>query len=314
MSWNQEAMPRITAMALLLFGAGFVSTMNAAPDDVEPPKEVAQENVHVFQMDEANFDANVFQPSGDPKQARTQIETKLKLQLEELNRVCGLSDPQKQKLKLAASSDIKRFFDEVGVIRKKVKAGKIDQNEWNNIWQEIQPLRVKQSTGLFGDTSFYAKSVRKTLTAEQFAKYEAIVNERRRFRYRASIEVILTNMETAIPLRHSQHDAIVKLLLEETQPPPTFGQYDQYLIMYQLGKLAESKIKPLLDEQQWGQLKVQINQNQGMEQFLIQNGLIPKEDGKVKVLKAKVRVIGVQLPAAADAAIPDNRVPEPQAP
>lgn len=280
----------------------------AAPDDIEEKKPQEAVNVHFFQMDEANFDANVFQPSGNAKQARTQIETKFKLQLDELNRACQLTEAQQQKLRLAASSDVKRFFDEVAEIRKKVNAGKLDQNAWNNIWQEIQPLRNKQATGLFGETSFFAKTIRKTLTEEQIAKYDAVNNERRRFRYRAAIEVALTSMESSVPLNHSQHDSIVKLLMDETQPPAAFGQYDQYVVMYQLERLPQTKLKPLLDEQQWKQLQLHLNQNRGMEQFLIQNGILPKENGEVKILKAKVRRLVMQAAPAtpADAGEPAN--------
>ena len=305
--WSLLSKTCSIAIVFLIVGASFAC---AAPDDVEAVKQDEQQiNVQFFQMDENNFDANVFQPSGNAKAARTQIETKLKLQLDELQRVCGITEAQKQKLTLAASSDIKRFFDDVDRIRKKVKAGKIDQNAWNNIWQEIQPLRNKQTVGLFGDTSFFAKTVRKTLSEEQIQKYDVVVNERRKFRYRATLEVVVTNLASTVPLRHSQHEAIVKLLLDETQPPPTFGQYDQYLVMYQLGKLAEPKLKPLLEEHQWKLLQGQIQQFKGMEPFLIQNGLIPKEDEE---LKARVTV-KKRLPALdqqADADEPENRTRE----
>ena len=250
-----------------------------AVDDIVPAKQGVAVEDQMFQMDEANFDANVFQPSGNADQARIQMETKLKLQLSELNRVCELSDAQSHKLKLAASVDIKRFFGSVAVIRKKVKAGKINQQEWQEIWQEIQPLRTRQQAGLFGDSSFFAKSIRKTLNPEQLVKYEVLVNERRRFRYRASIAVAIVNLQNTVPLRRAQQQAIIKMLLEETQPPPVFGQYDQYLVMYQMARLPEEKFKPLFDEEQWKQLQVQFNQYRGMDQFLIQNGLIPKENG-----------------------------------
>ena len=297
----------LTAIVIQLLGSSFAC---AAPDDVEAVKQDEQQvNVQFFQMDEANFDANVFQPSGNAKAARTQIETKLKLQLDELHRVCGITEAQKQKLTLAASSDVKRFFDEVDRIRKKVKAGNIDQNAWNNIWQEIQPLRNKQAAGLFGDSSFYAKTVRKTLNEEQIQKYDAVVNERRKFRYRASLEVAVTNLESAVPLKHSQHEAIVKLLMEETQPPPTFGQYDQYLVMHQLGKIAEPKLKPLLDEHQWKLMEGQIQQYKGMEQFLIQNGMIPKEDDEPQA-RVTVKKMVPALEQQADAEEPENQTRE----
>jgi hypothetical protein len=281
-------------------------SVHAAPDDIEPPKQEDQADGQKFQMDEASFDANVFQPSGNAKQARKQIETKLKLQLDELNRVCGLNDAQTHKLKLAGSSDIKRFFDEVSEVRKKVTLGMLNQNQWNQIWQDIQPIRTRQTKGLFGETSFYSKAVRKTLTDDQMARYDIVVNERRRFRYRASIEVAMTNLESAAPLRHSQHEAIVKLLLDETQPPPTFGEYDNYLIMHQLAKLSETRLKPLLDEPQWKQMEAQFNQARGMEQFLIQNGLLPKKEVDDILIMADVEQPAVQSEPAADAEIPEN--------
>ena len=79
--------------------------------------------------------------------------------------------------------------------------------------------------------------------------------------------------------------------------------------MYQLGKLAEPKLKPLLEEHQWKLLQGQIQQFKGMEPFLIQNGLIPKEDEE---LKARVTV-KKRLPALdqqADADEPENRTRE----
>jgi hypothetical protein len=80
-------------------------------------------------------------------------------------------------------------------------------------------------------------------------------------------------------LRAAQHEAIVQLILENTQPPPAFGKYDIYVVMYHLSQLPESKLKPLLEEQQWQQMQAKINQYQAMIHFLIiQNGLIPKDD------------------------------------
>ena len=249
----------------------------SAPDDVEDLQQV-QPPMAQFQMDEQNFDANVFQPSGNAKAARIQIEANLDVKLNEIDRICGLSDAQRNKLKLSASSDIKRFFDEVAVVRKKVKAGMIDQNAWNNIWQEIQPLRTRQSAGLFGESSFFTKSVRKALSKEQVAAYNLVMNERRKFRYRASIEVVLVNVESEVSLRRSQHEALVTLLLEKTRPPKAFGQYDQYFVMNQLGKIPEETVHQLLEEQQWRKLKEQIDQVRGMEQMLIQNGITESEE------------------------------------
>ena len=82
------------------------------------------------------------------------------------------------------------------------------------------------------------------------------------------------------------HEALVKLILEETPTPIAFGQYDQYLVLHHLSKLGEAKVKPLLDDRQWAQIKVSFDQARGMEQFLIQQGLLPKNVGEAELMKA----------------------------
>ena len=284
----------------------------SAPDDVEAVAIQNPPNGR-FVMDDNNLENQVFQPHGNAKQARAGLEKRLKLQIDELHRICELTDSQKQKLRLAASNDIRRFFNEFEALRKKYKSGKQDQQAWQNIWQEIQPLQTKMSSGLFGDNSFFAKSTRSVMTAEQLAKYEIAVRERRRLRYRASVEVVMETLENSVPLRDEQHDAIVKLLIEETKPPLAFGQHDQMVVAYNLAKIPEEKLKPVLDERQWRLMQVQINQGRGWEHWLIQQGLIAKDEAEIKKLKSRVKRQAVRRDVAdspADATEPANKKEE----
>jgi hypothetical protein len=301
-------------MTLMLFLAPVVSV--AAPDDVAAIAEPNPANVQQFNNFEQafnNIEGNVFQQHGTAKQARTSIETRLKLQIDELHRICELNDAQRQKLKLAGSNDVRRFFDEFEALKKKYKGGKKDQEAWNNFWQDIQPLQAKMTTGLFGAESFFAKSVRLVLNADQVAKYDEVTSERRQFHYRASIETVLDTVENTVPLRDDQHDAIVKLLIEETKPPISFGQYDHQAVMCNLSRVPEAKLKPVLDARQWKLMQAQIDQNRGMEQWLRQQGVLPKEEPEVKKLKARVRRQVKQsdaTTAGADAAHPENKKQE----
>ena len=275
-----------------------------APDDVEAPKVPQQANRNFF-MDEANFEANLFNPHGNAKQARQRIESKLKLQLDEMHRCCNLSDAQRQKLMRAATTDVKRYFDEVDAVRKKYREGKQDQEAWQNIWQEIHPLQTKLAGGLFGSESFFAKTVRNTLTEDQFAKYDMLVGERRRFRYRSSVEVVMTTIENSVPLRHEQHDAIVNLLVEETQPPAAFGQYDQHVVCYYIARIPEEKLKSLLDARQWDQLQNHVKKFRGMDQFLAQQGILPKHIVEAQQRRTRIRKVSpTGIPA--DAGQPEN--------
>ncbi len=250
----------------------------AAPDDGEPPPVAAQAN-NDFNMDESNFDQWVFQGSGDAATGRARIASQLKLKVDELVRVCQLTDEQKKKLSLAARGDMKRFFDDVEAVRKKFLAVRKDQNAFQTIWQEIQPLQQKLSAGLFGEASLFGKSLRKTLTDDQQAQYRVVVEERRRFRYRATIDASLITLGNTVTLRAEQHDALLKLLVEETQPPHIFGRYDNYLVLYRLAKLPAKQIKPLFDDRQWKLMQPQFQQGLGLEAHLAQTGVIdaPKQ-------------------------------------
>ena len=76
--------------------------------------------------------------------------------------------------------------------------------------------------------------------------------------------------------RDEQRRKLVELIMSETQTPTRFGQYDYYLVMYQAGQIAETKLKPLFEDRQWALLNRQLNQNEvGMEQFLRIQGLLP---------------------------------------
>jgi hypothetical protein len=246
----------------------------AAPDDVvaAPAAEAAVEE-RVF-IDEANFDQWIFQGRGDANTARERIESALQLQIEEVHRVCILTEAQKKKLTLAGKGDAKQFFAEVEVAREKFRAVQNDPNAFNGIWQDIQPLQQKLSHGLYGEKSFFAKTLRRTLTAEQTDKHQANLDERRQYRYRVLVEVGVTSLENSVPLRHEQHRALVKLVLEKTQPPQAFGRYDNYVIMHQLSTLPENEVKAVLSDRQWEMLERQMGQFRGMLPVLRQNGIL----------------------------------------
>src|SRR5437899_2254819 len=124
----------------------------------------------------------------------------------------------------------------------------------------------------------------------QEAKYQIVQEERRRFRYQAAIEVALHTLGNTVALRHDQHEAVLKLVAEETQPLHVFGQYDHYAIMFKMSELPAAKLKSLLDERQWKLLQQQMNQSRGMESTLIEQGIIDAPKGGI--LKSMRSFIG----------------------
>jgi hypothetical protein len=260
---------RLLSVALVIGMFGFGA---AAVGQEEGEDEAAMIVAQPAFADE-NFDQWVFQNQGNAQNGRRRIEQMLTLQTEEIDRSCGLSDAQKKKLQLAGRGDIKRFFDRVEDARKIFQAVKNDQNKFQEIWQHIQPLQTELSAGLFGESSIFRKTIRKTLTADQAARYEKIEHDRTAARYRAKIELAVAMLDNGLPLNDEQRRKLVALLVEQTKPPKRFGQYDYYVVMIQMAKLPEGNVKPLFDTVQWKALQQQLNNMRGMEQWLKQNGV-----------------------------------------
>jgi hypothetical protein len=237
----------------------------------QPPGRIVMGPVVMRQVD---FDRWV---SGG--KTRDQIEHNLELQLalqvESVAGTCGLSDVQRRKLELAGQGDVKRFSRRVDQLKEKFCQVGQDQQKVNEIVREASPLQLKMQTGVFGDSSLYRKILKQTLDQGQSVRYEQQERQRRKFRYEAKIELVMSNLETTIPLRAEQRQRMVKLLLDETEPPKDFGNYDYYIVLYQARKLGEAKLKPIFDDAQWQTLKRTLDQSQQIERQLKLNGLLP---------------------------------------
>lgn len=285
------------------FGSGRTCWSQAVDVEVEEEADVAvQPNQAVFMMTDDQFDQWVFGGPRNSRAGRNKLDSLLTLQIDDVARMCALSEDQKKKLQLAGRGDIKRFFDLVEEKRQKFQKVKQDQNKVGEIYQELVPLQVALNSGLFGDGSIYAKTIRKVLSDEDDARYQKVIEDKSRFRYRAKVELVVAQLDQSVGFRDEQRRKLVELIVSETQPPTRFGQYDYYLVMYQAGKIAEAKLKPLFEDRQWALLTRQLNQMRGMEQFLRTQGLLPP----LKVIRPPRRQAGArELPADVFAAPAD---------
>jgi hypothetical protein len=240
--------------------------------------------------------------------ARNKLDSALALRIDDVDRLCGVTEAQKKKLQLAGRGDIKRFFDRVDETKRKFQVAQ--NNQFNNIWQEIQPLQTELNSGLFGDDSFFAKTVKRTLNAEQAAKFENAVRRRSLVRYQATVVWCVAQLDRSVGLSDEQRRRLVELLVKETQPPKRFGQNDYWFMMLQASKLPESKIKPIFDDIQWRILQRQLMQGRGMEQWLKMSGVI--DDDKPARARPAVAVMPA-IPLMAPAVTIKRAVPQKKA-
>ena len=271
-------------------------------DDDEPPAGDAQAN-DPFAVAELNFHQWVFQRDGalpgvrNITEVRNRINALLKFKLLEIVHACNLTESQQQKLALAGRGSILQFFDQVEEVHKKFLAVRNDQNRLQQLFPEIMALQEQFSKGLFGEESLFAKVRRTTLTEEQQAKYQAMLNERLRSNYNGAIAKVLPTI--GIALRQEQLDSLRKLLVNETPPPLTFGQHDREVVMFGLSKLPAEKLKELLNKEQWKQLQPKLLNASSMEDQLAQLGVIEEPKPNSGVIVKSVRTI-VDGPAAGD--------------
>jgi hypothetical protein len=266
---------RILLFAGMIVTAVALDSPARGQDDPEDEPEIIVQPQPAFEMSDDNFDQWVFGGGRNAQTGRRRLESLLNLQVEDVDRTCGLTEDQKKKLTLAGRGDIRRFFVQVDEKRRKFQLVKRDQTKIGEVFQEIQPLQATLNSGLYNEQSFFSKAIRKTLTPEQSAKYEVALREKMLFKYKAKVDLAIATLDRSVGLRFEQRKQFAKLLMEETQPPKRFGQYDYYVILLQASNLPEAKIKPIFNEQQWRLLNRQFQNAKGLETFLKNGDFLP---------------------------------------
>ncbi len=234
-----------------------------------------------FEYTVDQIDQWIFQQDRNAQGARKRLDSHLTVQIDEIDRACKLTDPQKQKLRLAGRGDIKHFFDGYETIRrtfKPIKQNAPDFNDvWQKLWQDINPLQVSLQNGLFEENSLFEKSVRGTLAAEQRKGYDTLQNERRQFYHRIAVAQTIEMLDRQMRFTQQQRQKLTELLTKETKAgkPSSNVYYDRYYVLWQLGRLPEEKFRPLFDDVQVKFLDRQLIQAKGMAQSLRQMKVWP---------------------------------------
>jgi hypothetical protein len=226
---------------------------------------------------DAQFDQWAFGGMGRDE-VRRRLERRLTSRVNEVDRICSLTDDQKKKLYLAGRSDIRRFFDEVDEMKQTVRDRQRDPLFVGRVFPNSRPSDALNSKDFFAEKSLLGKILKRTLGNEQFVKYEKVKGQERRARYQATLKWVVANLDTTLHLSADQHGRLAVLLAAETRPPRVFGEYDYFGVLFQLSRLPESRVKPIFDPGQWAKLQVQLAAATRLAHTLEERGFLP-DDG-----------------------------------
>ena len=142
----------------------------------------------------------------------------------DLARASRLAEDQKQKLLLAGRGDIVRLIDRMEELRSRYRSAELTPDIQNEINRKAAPIRAALRGGLFTDNSLFAKTMAKTLTSEQIARYARIDRSRQLFQHRAGVHMTVLRLATALGLSDDQWKGLEKVLLTETHPAQIIGE------------------------------------------------------------------------------------------
>ena len=189
---------------------------------------------------------------------RSRLSERLELKLDYLQRTCGITEAQTKKLRLAGNADIKRLIDRLDADKRSFAIVKDDSTQIANLQSDVQELRDASGSSLLEEGSLFAKTLQKSLSREQFAKYSIEERQSKQFRHRATVDQTVQLFDVAVGINDAQRERFAQLLLRRTRPARSSrGPLSELLsVGFQAAKLPEADVKPIFDDSQWHMLRM----------------------------------------------------------
>jgi hypothetical protein len=270
----------LVATALAIAGAAQVPTGQDDEAEEKPLAEVLRQRKIGSDLTarfKQQFERSVFGNGGWEPEAHRAFEFELAKHVDQFERACQLTESQKKKLFAAGRGDIKRFFDRVEEARRRIPdaEGGVVLPRLDLIGQEAGRLGKEREAILAGEGFFFKQALRHTLTEEQLGRYGKDLEDRKIFRYRASVRWTVVMLARSLGSTEDQRRRFETLLLEETRPPKEFGVADYQIVMCQAARIPEAKIRLIFDDRQWRVLSQEFAKARDQETWLKHHGLLP---------------------------------------
>jgi hypothetical protein len=229
---------------------------NAPPEPQEPPT--------IEQLNQRVIDCG-FDREDRVAGASAWLESLLMARLDYLDRICALTAQERKKLALAGRGDIKRFFDRVAELRRRLPLGQHGAETARRFRLDCQQVLDSYGEQLFDERSIFSKAIPKTLTVEQFALYQKSRHAAALLELRARIDLVIQSLDIVVGLNDEQRQGMTRLLCEATRslprsPAATAADDDFAPVLAQAARIPDANLRPICDGTQWRALSAFLKQ------------------------------------------------------
>lgn len=234
-----------------------------------------------FEIDITQFDRWIFSGMENPEVARLRLASHAQMEIDRIAVVTPLQESQIKKLEFAAKGDVKRFFDKVDDAHRQFhamrEAGEIGQANINELYQIASPLAQHLNRGIYDDDSLLKKVARGCVDDEQAKLLREQDQRQQKLESDAAIMVFLAKLGRQVPMTHFQRQALSELMTENILLREPRHNYASYVLMYQMSKLPQAKLKSIFDDAQYDAVKKNFQPGIMMKANFKQMGLLDDE-------------------------------------
>lgn len=245
-------------------------------------------------------EGNASSPVGETLAQLASLRPLAERRIETLDLVCRLAESQRNVLRLAAESDLRRLAGEIDLMRRNYFGQQLSATPQGIDRERLQAVRddavacrrridqFLQSGSLLSSVSFGM------LSPSQQSALETWVAERRTTRWEAMARTVLAQVdESVLGLSETQHDTILGQLLADVPRLQVFddpwerptgskpADFQTLLVLSRLSRLDQAALRRVCDPRQWLALEQLMDQQgspEAVEQLLVDQGVLEEDE------------------------------------
>jgi hypothetical protein len=206
------------------------------------------------------------------------VRRRMEAKIATVDRIVGLSETQRKKLRIAVQSDLRQLNDTLLETRAKYAGRTLKRNPdggFDDAGQKAMQQAVEDGArcgrlvqAACGSESLLAKVIVGTLDDEQAKKYTAVMQGRAACRWRAVVAAGLAQLDGQAGFTQKQHDALASVLFADVPPfeeePTVTRQPAGMQVAQRIAAVERGKLAAILDPRQVRMVEVLAERGQVM--------------------------------------------------